>query len=136
MILTIAQINLIRDSFDRMQPHVEFASMLFYDRLFEIAPELRGLFRADMAGQGMRFMSTMSVILQNLDDPEALGPYLERLAIGHGAYGVKPKHFRPMGQALIQTMRETLGSGFPEDAAAAWGAAYDHIARQMIALGG
>jgi hemoglobin-like flavoprotein len=136
MTLTTAKIDLIRDSFAHLQPHVETASALFYDRLFEIAPNVRTLFRADMAGQGMRFMSTLGVILQDLDDPEALGPYLERLAIGHAAYGVRPEHFRPMGQALIETMRETLGPAFTEEAVAAWEAAYDHIASQMIALGG
>ncbi len=59
MTLTTAQIDLIRDSFHRLQPDVQTASELFYVRLFEIAPELRGMFRSDMAGQGMRFMSTL-----------------------------------------------------------------------------
>ena len=51
MTLTTAKIDLIRDSFARLQPHVETASALFYDRLFKIAPDVRTLFRADMAGQ-------------------------------------------------------------------------------------
>lgn len=134
MTLTTAQIDLIRDSFERLQPHVETASALFYGRLFEISPEMRVMFRTDVADQGMRFMSTLGVILQILDDPEALGPYLERLAHGHAAYGVNPGHFRPMGQALIQTMSETLGANFSEEVSSAWEAAYDDIARQMIAL--
>jgi len=75
MTLTTAQIELIRDSFIRLQPDVENASELFYRRLFEIAPELRELFNDDMAGQGMRFMSTLGVILDHFDDPEALRPH-------------------------------------------------------------
>ncbi len=134
MTRTTAQIALIRDSFHRLQPDVHAASELFYDRLFEIAPELRGMFRSDMAGQGMRFMSTLGVIVQHLDDPPALRPYLEWLAQGHAAFGVKPEHFHPMGQALIQTMRETMGERFPEGADAAWEAAYDLLARKMVAL--
>ena len=136
MTLTTAQIELIRDSFHRLQPDVETASALFYARLFEIAPVLREMFRSDMAGQGMRFMSTLGVILDHFDDPQALRPYLERLAQGHAAYGVKPEHFRPMGQALIRTMRETLGEKFPEGADAAWEAAYDHLAHEMVRLAG
>ncbi len=131
MTLSAREIALIRESFERLQPHVEAASELFYRRLFEIAPELRALFRADMAGQGMRFMSTLAVIVQRFDDPEALKPYLARLAAGHAAYGVKPAHFRPMGRALIATMRETLGADFPEGAESAWEAAYDLLAREM-----
>ena len=133
MRLTSAQIDLIRDSFHRLEPDAEVAEK-FYDRLFEIAPELRALFRSDMTGQGMRFMRTLRVIVQHLDEPEALHPYLELLAKGHAAYGVKPEHFHPMGQALIWTMQEALGETFPEGAAAAWEAAYDHLAQEMIAL--
>ncbi len=92
------------------------------------------MFRGDMAGQGMQFMSTLAVILEHLDDPQALRPYLEWLAQGHAAYGVKPEHFHPMGQALIWTMRETLGERFPEGADAAWEAAYYLIACEMIAF--
>jgi nitric oxide dioxygenase len=71
MNLTSAQIGLIRDSFHLLEPDAEIAEK-FYDRLFEIAPELRALFRSDMTGQGMRFMRTLRVIVQDLDDPEAL----------------------------------------------------------------
>ena len=136
MDLTTAQIALILDSFQRLKPDVEAASVLFYERLFEIAPELRSMFRSDMAGQGMRFMSTLGEIIQLLDNPDALRPHLERLAKGHAAFGVKPEHFKPMGQALIQTMRETLDEDFSEAAADAWEAAYAHMAGEMIALAG
>jgi nitric oxide dioxygenase len=134
MTLTTAQIALIRDSFHRLQPDVETASELFYDRLFEIAPELRAMFRSDMTGQGMRFMSTLGIIVQHLDDPQALRPHLEHLAQGHAAFGVKREHFHPMGQALIRTMREILGENFPAGADAAWEAAYDDLAREMVQL--
>ena len=135
MALTTAQIELVRDSFHRLQPDAEMAER-FYDRLFKIAPELRSMFRSDMTGQGMRFMRTLRVIVQNLDEPEALHPYLEKLAQGHSAYGVKPEHFHPMGQALIWTMQEALGEEFPEGADAAWEAAYDHLAHKMIERAG
>ena len=134
MTLTTAQIDLIRDSFHRLQPDVETASELLYERLFEIAPELRSMFRSDMAGQGMQFMSTLGVILQHLDDPEALRPHLEHLAQGHAAFGVKPEHFRLMGQALIWAMRKTLGENYPEGAAAAWEVAYELLAREMVRM--
>ena len=61
---------------------------------------------------------------------------LEQLAKGHAAYGVKREHFRPMGQALIATMRETLGDRFPKGADAAWEVAYDHLAQEMAQLAG
>lgn len=136
MTFSPAEIGLMRESFRLLQHAEPAASQRFYERLFEIAPELRSLFRSDMTEQGMRFMSTLGVILDNLHDPEALQPYVANLARGHAAYGVRPEHFRPMGQALIDTMRETLGEDFPEGAEAAWRAAYDHLAREMIRIAG
>ena len=134
MTLTTAQIGLIRDSFHRLEPDVKAASGLLYERLFEIAPELREMFRGDMAGQGMQFMSTLGVIVQHFDDPQALRPHLEHLAQGHAAFGVKPEHFWPMGQALIWAMQKTMGEDFPEAAATAWQAAYEHLAREMVRM--
>ena len=134
MALTSAQIELIRESFAKLQPDPVIAER-FYERLFEIAPDLRALFRSDMTGQGMRFMSTLGVIVDHLGDPIALEPYVDQLAKGHAVYGVKPAHFQPMGRALILTMEEALGADLPEGAAEAWEAAYDLLAKRMIALG-
>ena len=130
--LTPDQVGLIRKSFEMLEPDRKIAER-FYERLFEIAPDLRTMFRPDMTGQGMRFMSTLGVIVQHLDDPEALDPYVRRLSEGHAAFGVEAAHFKPMGQALIDTMREALGERFPEGADRAWAAAYDHLAERMIA---
>jgi nitric oxide dioxygenase len=79
-------------------------------------------------------MSTLGVILQHLDDPQTLRPHLEHLAQGHAAFGVKPEHFRVMGQALIWAMRKTMGENFPDGAAAAWETAYELLAREMVQM--
>jgi len=134
MALTAAQVELIRTSFDLLKPDAEAASETFYRNLFAIAPEVRPLFRGDMAAQGMRFMRTLGLIIQEIDKPAKLEPYLHDLARGHAAYGVKPEHFRPMGQALVETMQQTLGARFPAGADTAWIAAYDHLASEMVRL--
>ena len=136
MKLSESKIVLLRESFRLLQREEAAASERFYERLFEIAPEVRRMFPADMSEQGMKFMSTLGVILDSLDRPDALEPYLDNLAKGHAAYGVKPEHFYPMGQALIGTMRETLGEAFPNGADAAWMAAYDQLASEMVRRAG
>lgn len=136
MKLSETEVALLRESFHRLRREEQEASERFYERLFEIAPEVRPLFRAEMSEQAMKFMSTLGVILDHLDDRAALEPYLDNLAKGHAAYGVKPEHFAPMGQALIDTMRETLGEAFPAGADAAWRKAYDELAHEMIRRAG
>jgi len=134
MALTPERIALIRQTFNDLGPEMVDASQRFYELLFEIAPELRSMFRTDIESQGMRFMTTLGLILDDIDNPAALHPHLERLAKGHAVLGVKPEHFTPMGAALIQTMEEALGDRFPPEARAAWQDAYGHIASEMIAL--
>jgi len=134
MTLTTGQTKLIRESFDLLKPQVEEASERFYERLFELDPGLRSLFRSDMAGQGMKFMTTLGTIIDQIDNPAALHPHLLRLAQGHAAYGVRPEHFATMGQALVRTMEEVLGDDLTPEAREAWAAAYGLIAREMIGL--
>jgi len=134
--LSAEQVALLRETYRLLAREPVDASERFYARLFEIAPELRPMFPEDMSEQGMKFMSTLGVILDRIDDPEMLQPYVEALARGHAAYGVRPEHFPPMGRALIETMREILGAKFPEGADSAWQAAYDRLAEEMIRFAG
>ena len=85
MTLTPDRISLIRQTFHDLAAEKQTASQRFYELLFEIAPDLRSLFRGDMGNQGMRFMSTLGTILDDIDNPEALAPHVERLAKGHAA---------------------------------------------------
>ena len=136
MSVSDADIKLVVESLPLIRERLVPASTAFYDNLFTLAPELRTMFRSDLAGQGMRFMSTLATIADLLDDPEALGPELEDLARAHAGIGVRAAHFAPMGSALMVTLGETLGPAFTPDLQGAWRAAYDNFAREMIARGG
>ena len=57
----------------------------FYDRLFRRNPEFRSMFRDDIAGQGMRFMTTLAVITDALTTPSVFDAEISRLAEGHAA---------------------------------------------------
>jgi hemoglobin-like flavoprotein len=46
--MTPAQIALVRSSFDQVLPISEQAAEIFYARLFELAPQVRVLFKGDM----------------------------------------------------------------------------------------
>jgi len=136
MPLTEDQLNLIRHSFDVLRRDLESPSVYFYEDLFTRAPELRPLFRDDLAGQGMRFMSTLAVIVDNLHKPEALAERYADLGRIHARLGVTAAQFPPMGEALIATIRNTLGDRFTADIEAAWRVAYADFSRELIESGG
>jgi len=133
MHLSADDLTLIRSTMAELKANAEPASTDFYDRLFTIAPDLRPMFSDDLAGQGMKFMSTLSVIVDSLDDETALSPKLTQLGQGHRAFGVGEAHYAPMRQALIETMRAHIGSSFTPEAEGAWGRAYDQMAERMLA---
>lgn len=135
MALTTRQAELIRRSFETLQQRLGPASMVFYEALFRRAPELRAMFRDDLAGQGMKFMTTLGTIIVNLDDPDAQGDKFAELGRGHALIGVKASHFAPMGAALIETLRDELGADFTAELEAAWQAGYDELAARIIRRG-
>jgi nitric oxide dioxygenase len=96
-------------------------------------PEAREMFRDDMANQGMQFLSTLRVVVDHIDDLDRIDGELRNLGRGHGAYGVRAEQYGPMGDALIETMRDTLGPEFDAEAQAAWRKAYEAVAARMQA---
>jgi nitric oxide dioxygenase len=133
MSLSDRQIDLIQSSFARVAPIQEDAARYFYARLFEIAPEVRSMFRADIVEQGHKLMAMLGGVVRGLRDMPALLRVAGQLAERHVAYGVQPEHYPPVGRALIDTMEGALGSEFTPETRAAWVAAYGALSGAMIA---
>ena len=57
------QITLVRDSFAKVVPIAPAAAAMFYDRLFALDPDLRPLFKGDMAEQGRKLMAMIGAFL-------------------------------------------------------------------------
>jgi hypothetical protein len=64
--MTPEQVAQVQQSFAKVAPIADKAAALFYDRLFEIAPELRPLFHGDMAEQGRKLMATLAIVVRGL----------------------------------------------------------------------
>jgi len=133
--MTPEQIDLVQTSFDSLVPIKAEAGKIFYDRLFEIAPEVRPLFRTDdMGEQGMKLMTTLGAVVNGLKDWDSILPLARDLALGHKAFGVEAKHYAPLAEALIYTFKSGLGDDFTPETEAAWRAAYDRLAGAMISF--
>ncbi|SEF62491.1 globin domain-containing protein [Jhaorihella thermophila] len=134
--LSNQELALIEQAFTMARSEELFAQpTLFYEKLFERDPNLRALFREDIAGQGMRFMRTLRTIVTALRQLGGAQEVLEPLARTHGALGVHAQHFETMGEALIDTFKELLGPDFTPEMEAAWRKAYREIADAMIEAG-
>ena len=131
--MTPRQIALVRQSWVKVQPVADEAAKVFYDRLFELEPALRPLFRHDMLEQGRKLMAMLAVAIHALERVDSLAG-LQDLGVRHARYGVKPEHYPRVGDALLWTLEQTLGGAFTVEVKDAWGAAYARLARRMQAL--
>lgn len=133
MDLTEAQIEAIRRSFMKLSADSQWAGQVFYDHLFDRAPATRDLFVIDIAQQSTKLISTLGLVVSQLQNWRDLEPVIEDLALRHLAYGVKHEHYAHVGAALLSMMHDVLGDGFSDEDAKAWQHAYDKLAAAMIA---
>jgi hemoglobin-like flavoprotein len=131
--MTPDQIAAIQESFAKVVPNSEQAAMLFYGRLFEIAPTVKPLFRGDLSEQGRKLMATLGVVVNGLADLESVLPAASALAKRHVDYGVKAVDYESVGAALLWTLQHGLGEEWTPQLAAAWTEAYTMLSGFMIA---
>ncbi|NPU10732.1 hemin receptor [Bradyrhizobium sp. 83012] len=131
--MTPSQITLVQDSFAKVAPISEQAATIFYNRLFEVAPQVRVMFPDDLTEQRKKLMATLNVVVNGLSDLPAILPAASALAKRHVDYGARPEHYPVVGSALLWTLEKGLGAAWNPEVAAAWTAAYGTLSSYMIA---
>jgi hemoglobin-like flavoprotein len=131
--VTPRQKTLVQESFAIISPIADDVAALFYQRLFELDPSLRSMFREDMAEQRKRLMQVLTAAVKGLDRLEQLVPVVQDLGRRHATYGVTDAHYDTVAKALLWTLEKGLGSGFTTEMKDAWTAVYTVLATTMKA---
>jgi hemoglobin-like flavoprotein len=129
--MTPRQIELVQTSFQKVIPISATAADMFYDRLFEVTPDVRGLFPDDLTDQKEKLMVMLTTAVTNLHQLYTVMPAVRALGKRHVDYGVKPEHYALVGGALLWTLEKGLGPDFTPDVRAAWTEAYTALAGVM-----
>lgn len=129
--MTPQEITLVQNSFTQLKPIAATVSRLFYDRLFTLDPNLRPLFKGDLAQQGHKLMTMLQVTVQGLTRLDTLTPVVRQLGARHATYGVEDSHYATVGSALLWTLEQGLGAAWKPDVQAAWETAYSLLADVM-----
>lgn len=130
--VTEAQIEIVQDSFAKVVPIAGPASIMFYDRLFEVRPDFRDLFPESMEDQRGKLMSTLATVVQGLHEVDEIIVAVRALGRRHVGYNVKDADYGPVGEALLWTLEQGLGAAWTDDVKEAWIAAYTMLSEQMI----
>ena len=131
--MTPQQIDLVKASWAKVLPIKNTAGRLFYDKLFQIDPALKALFTEDLNTQIDKLMATLNLVVTSLDHLDTVLPQVEDLGRRHVGYGVKDQDYDAVGQALLWTLGQGLGSGFTSVVKEAWVEAYTILSSTMKA---
>lgn len=126
--LTSQQRALVKLTFTRIAPSHDTVARLFYDKLFEIAPELRPMFTHNMDMQRAKVMQMLASLVAAMDDPTHFSRMAHDLGRRHIDYGVMRNQYTLVGQALIWALEEACPDVMTAAALDAWSAAYTMMA--------
>jgi hemoglobin-like flavoprotein len=131
--LTVNDIALVRTSFAQIVPIQQVAADLFYDRLFEGAPNLRELFPADLREQKRKLMQMIATAVGSLNNLNDILPKVKALGARHSGYGVTDGHYGIVGEALLWTLEQGLGKECTPEVRSAWAKVYGILSATMQA---
>lgn len=133
--MTHTQIILVRQSWrklDGISPIL--LGDVFYTKLFLDSPQLKKMFKTSKEEQAKKLIDMLHSIIINLERLSEFSDEIKAMAIRHMDYGVEPKHYNLVGNALIWTLKNALGKDWNQGLEEAWIACYTTLTQQMLSV--
>ena len=124
-------VRLIKESYLQFEPASDLVATLFFQRLLEIAPEVQPMLQGDMDEQRQQLLIALGLAVASLDRFDDILPSLKLLGAKYRAIGVEPYHFGGVGEALLWTLKQSLGSSWSPELEDAWSALCTVVAEAM-----
>lgn len=129
MNLTDQEKLLISKTFYQIVPISDRASDKFYNRLFEIAPEVKPLFGStNMLEQRKKMIDMIAMVVYSLNNMENVQSAIHKLGERHKGYGVDKEDYKKVEEAFLWMLQSELGADYTPDAANAWHKMYQILA--------
>jgi hemoglobin-like flavoprotein len=122
----------VRESWALIESQQEGISQFFYGMLFSLAPGTRELFPINMQAQRSRVMRAIVHLVQMVDRPDELMPFLRQLGRDHRKFGVVASQYESVGTALLSAIKRYSGRNWTPGVERAWAEAYTIMARTML----
>lgn len=113
----------------------ENITRLFYQKLFVNHPELQNIFNMANQSDGDQARALADSVFKyanHLDQLEALGPLVKRIAHKHASLSVKPEHYPIVGKYLLEAIGEHLNLPADDPIIRAWAIAYGQLAAIFV----
>ncbi len=131
MVMTNEQKRLVRESFESIREVAGPLSLLFYGKLFELAPDSRKMFHNNLRLQGLKLMDMLTAIVEALDSFEGLRLKLGELGRRHAGYGVRDEQYDVVRKALLWAIGQALSGDFDSRTREAWSVLIENVNQAM-----
>ncbi|MDL9936766.1 globin domain-containing protein [Gordonia sp. ABSL1-1] len=105
----------------------------FYDKLFELHPEVAPMFGRDTRQQASMLRTAVISVLDHLDDAAWLTSTLGSLGRRHADWGVTEPMYGIVAEVLVATMAEIGADAWTDEMSEAWTQALTAVAGLMLA---
>jgi hemoglobin-like flavoprotein len=129
--MTNKQITLIRSSWEKAGEQPLTTGILFYDRLFALAPETRYVFRTPVSDQTAKLMAVTGSIINKLEQRDEIIYDITGMAQEYAGYGLKAMHYRAVGNSLLWALEKRLDNSWSNELKEAWSVFYKFISEQV-----
>ncbi len=132
IVLTGRQMDVIAASFKQFEPLAEHLAPAFYNRLFELEPQLRLLFSADPSDQIRELVTLLKITVTSVRHLEDLEPMLRLLGSEHKSRGLNPEYYDIIGDVLLWTLEQGLAEAYTEEVNEAWATLYGILCESIM----
>mmetsp|Transcript_21074 Transcript_21074/g.21193 ORF Transcript_21074/g.21193 Transcript_21074/m.21193 type:complete len:269 (+) Transcript_21074:153-959(+) len=105
---------------------------LFYERMFDMNPSSKHLFRSNIMSQGRVLMGIITTLLSQLNDPETYKIMLINLTHVHSQRGVRGMQYGIAGDVLFWTLDKCLGADFDDETRISWACIFSYMLSIMV----
>lgn len=124
--------QLLLESWQRLEPHADQLATVFFDRLFELAPESRRLFSGStLESQFLRFAYMLVELVALHDEPHKMLLATAQIGQRLSSYGIADAHYLAVSQAIGAMLTHAPEACATPESRAAWHEAYDLLTAIM-----
>ncbi len=126
-------VEVLKSSFEALAPQGEALVKAFYDRLFELYPKVKPMFKGTtQKQQEKKLLAALKLVVNTLGQPAKLKKALSELGKRHQDIGAVAAHYDAVAEVLLGVMEEFAGDLWTPEVADSWQQALTVIATVML----
>jgi hemoglobin-like flavoprotein/anti-anti-sigma regulatory factor len=100
---------------------IDDVTVEFYNELFIQYPALEPMFEnTDISTQASKLAQTLTLLVENINDEDALKVSLTEMGKKHQSYGALPEHYPIVAELLVASFKSKIGRSWTKAMSAAW----------------